>query len=283
MDCIVAHTPPFFSVVRFLEGALPIVFYDYGEPPSELFPDALNRQDIEAEKSFCATFATRLLAISEAVRASAKEPRMGVVPLGNAHLARWSGSLLQRRSQARETYGWQDKTVVLNVCRFHRSERLYKGVDKFLDVTVHARLLHPRSDIVFVLCGRADEADVAEVEPFGIEVFANASDAQLIDLYCAADIYANFSKWEGYNLGIGQALAMGLPVIASDIPAHRAFPIWRSNDANEIVDHLLTVAAAKADFERRPTITEWEPSHARFAEILRECIAESTEKAKVSN
>jgi hypothetical protein len=204
---------------------------------------------------------------------------MDVVPLGNAHLARWSDTLLQRRSQTREAFGWQQKAIVLNVCRFHRSERLYKGVDKFLDVAVQMRLVHPSADLVFVLCGRADEEDVAEAQSFGIEVFANVTDEQLIDIYCAADIYANFSKWEGYNLGIGQALAMGLPVVGSDIPAHRAFPIWTSNETNQIVDQLLMLAEARADFERCPIITEWEPSHARFAEILRECITDATEKA----
>jgi GT2 family glycosyltransferase len=278
IDCIVAHTPPFFSVVRHLEATIPVVFYDYGEPPPDLFPDAEARLGIEAEKRFCSPFAARLLAISEAVRADADEPRMGVVPLGNAHLAVWDPSLQASRAQARAAFGWEGKLVILNVCRFHRQERLYKGIDRFLDVVVRTRMLKRKSDIVFVLSGRADDEDVAEIKSFGIEVFANASDAELTSIYCAADIYANFSKWEGYNLGIGQALAMGLPVIASDIPAHRAFPIWRSNDTDEIVDRLLAWTAQSGELERRPVVTEWEPSLARFAEILRECVGEATEE-----
>ncbi|RYZ24721.1 MAG: glycosyltransferase, partial [Sphingobacteriales bacterium] len=47
----------------------------------------------------------------------------------------------------------------------------------------------------------------------------------LAELYAASDLYLSLSQWEGYNLGIGQALAMGLPVVASDIPAHREFGI----------------------------------------------------------
>ena len=59
--------------------------------------------------------------------------------------------------------------------------------------------------------------------------FANVSDETLADLYRSADAYMGFSKWEGYNLGISQALAMGLPTLGSDIPAHREFPIATTN------------------------------------------------------
>ena len=49
------------------------------------------------------------------------------------------------------------------------------------------------------------------MEALGLRVFSNLSDRELIDLYVAADVYMNFSRSEGYNLGIGQALALGLP------------------------------------------------------------------------
>ena len=51
----------------------------------------------------------------------------------------------------------------------------------------------------------------------------------MMELYAASDLYVSLSQWEGYNLGISQALAMGLPVISSDIPAHREFGGTTSN------------------------------------------------------
>ena len=106
--------------------------------------------------------------------------------------------------------------------------------------------------------------DVAEMRDAGFEVFDNVSDAELIDLYAAADIYANFSRWEGYNLGIGQALALGLPTIASDIPAHRAFPIFTSNEVLTIVEKLAEFVQetinSRFSGERRPILSRWSDS-----------------------
>ena len=106
------------------------------------------------------------------------------------------------------------------------------------------------------------------MKSIGFEVFDNVSDSEMIDMYLAADVYANFSLWEGYNLGIGQALAMGLPTIASDIPAHRAFPIFTSNQMTPIVQKLsefieetITKGYAAA---RTPTVTEWKDSLVKF-------------------
>lgn len=283
IDCVVAHTPPFFSVVRFLGPSIPVIFYDYGEPPAEFFPDSRARIEVNIEKKFSASFATRLLAISEAIRVSANEPRMTVVPLGNSHLSQWDESLIARRSRVRDARGWEGKTVVLNVCRFFQTERFYKGVGQYADLAARIRMRDPDSGLIFVLCGRASKRDVAEVKAFGIEVYASVPDEELVDLYCAADIYANFSKWEGYNLGIGQALAMGLPVLASDIPAHRAFPIFTSGDTDEITRKLIEMHERIDEVRstRRPVLTEWEPSHAQFAGILKACIAEAAESDRL--
>src|SRR5262249_39117739 len=131
-------------------------------------------------------------------------------------------------------------TVVLNVCRFSRAERCYKGLDKYEEVLQEFRFARPRlaARTVFALCGKAAPDDVVAMQQCGFEVFPNVNDAEIADLYAAVDIYANFSRWEGYNLGIGQALAVGLPVIASDIPAHRAFSIFTSNDTLTLVEEL---------------------------------------------
>ena len=95
----------------------------------------------------------------------------------------------------------------------HHAERRYKGIDIYAEVAKRFREAHPTlaARTEFVLCGKATKEDVSEVEALGISAVANVSDQELIDLYAAADIYMNFSQWEGYNLGIGQALALGPP------------------------------------------------------------------------
>ena len=88
----------------------------------------------------------------------------------------------------------------------------------------------------------------------------------MIDLYCAADAYINFSKWEGYNLGIAQALAMGLPTMASDIPAHRAFNIFTSNimtdSARWVIERL------NRNEPRKPRIWSWDQHTAKLISAI---------------
>jgi GT2 family glycosyltransferase len=273
VDCIMAHTPPFFSIVRWLGSWPRSIIYDYGEPTPELFPDAAARRDVNAEKRFCYGLADRTFAISRSVQAESGYPGMGVIRLGNSHLAAWNRDIELRRKLVRRTFDVDDKLLVLNVCRFHRAERQYKGIDVYANVLWELGLTRPdlRERTVFALCGKAGKEDVREMEELGLQVFPNLSDSELIDLYAAADVYMNFSRWEGYNLGIGQALALGLPVIASDIPAHREFPISTSNDMTVILRKLCTLAdewSVKARLPRKPIIYSWEEPLTELASTI---------------
>jgi len=50
-----------------------------------------------------------------------------------------------------------------------------------------------------------------------------ASDEEIVDAYRQADVVVSASGFEGFGLTPMEGLAMGLPVIASDIPPHREF------------------------------------------------------------
>jgi GT2 family glycosyltransferase len=280
IDCVVAHTPPFFATLRWLGDWPRTVIYDYGEPDPGFFPDFDQRQNIVAEKRFCYHLADRVFAISRSVQKETRYPAAGVIRLGNSHLATWNETTAARRIAARDALGTGDKIIVLNVCRFYRTERLYKGIDAYIEVMEDFDLLRPdlRDRVVFALSGKATDEDVHEMEACGLRVFPNPSDSEMVDLYAAADVYMNFSRWEGYNLGIGQALALGLPVIASDIPAHREFPIITSSDPLENAHRLATIAdellPVKTPTVRDPIIYDWEEPLAEFASMISELCRE---------
>jgi glycosyltransferase involved in cell wall biosynthesis len=269
IDCVVMHTPPFYSTARWLGATVKTLAYDYGEPDPDFFPDAEARKVQLQEKAFCLEMADALYAISDAVKAEAPHEQMGVIPLGNSHLARWDEHMTNRRKAKRAEFGFGDSIVVLNVCRFHEGERHYKGVDEYCNVRIKLSALNPAraNDFVFVLAGKGTEADVMEMEACGLRVFANISDEELVDLYCCADLYANFSRWEGYNLGIGQALAFGLPVVASDIPAHRAFGVFVSNESAAAAKELVALADTR-DRTRIVKLTEWTEPLKMFSEAI---------------
>jgi GT2 family glycosyltransferase len=272
-DVVVMHTPPFFGTARWLGAEQIKIAYDYGEPDPDLFSDAQSRRNVLADKRFSMALADRRYAISESVRAESSFTDMGVIPLGNAHLATWGPEHESVRAAIRARHGWTNKLVVFNVCRFHGAERNYKGVDAYSTLLHVLKSFTPglANDVVFVLCGKGDTRDVREMEAKGLTVFANVTDAEMTELYAAADLYINLSLWEGYNLGIGQALAMGLPTLASDIPAHRAFEIKTTNDVVEQVAWLQMQSdglVAGSSPRRVPRVWGWEPSLRQLAAII---------------
>lgn len=275
VDVIVAHTPPYFSVARWTGAYPPVIAYDYGEPEPDFFPEAAIRREIQAEKDASLSMCGRVFAISNAVAAEATSPPGRVIPLGNAHLGRWTPQSAERRRRIRLERGWEDCFVVLNVCRFHAAERAYKGVDLYADVQAALQVIDPELSIrtVFVLCGKGDPTDVVAMQDRCLSVFANVTDEEMADLYAAADLYANFSRWEGYNLGIGQALAMGLPVVASDIPAHRAFGVTVVSSAAEAARRVRDFGRQPP--ERVPRVWEWDESLRAFAAEIEDIAAET--------
>ena len=53
-----------------------------------------------------------------------------------------------------------------------------------------------------------------------------------------------------------------MPVVASDIAAHRAFPIFTSNGTLDIVEKLSEYAerVLANQVERKPLVIDWKPS-----------------------
>ena len=272
-DVVMMHTPPFFATSRWLGGEPLKIAYDYGEPNPEFFPDVAAREGVLAEKRFSIALADARFAISDAVRAESSFDDIAVLPLGNAHLATWGPSHEAAREELRRRHGWSDKVVVFNVCRFHGAERNYKGVDAYSILLQVIRTAVPElaDKLVFVLCGKGDEQDIREMEAAGLAVYPNVSDNEMVDLYAAADAYVNLSRWEGYNLGIGQALAMGLPTLASDIPAHRAFGITTTNDIVEQIqwlEHEVASAALNDARLRTPKVWSWDAPLQQLTDLI---------------
>ena len=90
---------------------------------------------------------------------------------------------------------------------------------------------------------------------------------------CAADAYANFSKWEGYNLGVGQALAMGLPTIASDIPAHREFEIKVTNNSENAAEWLIQIS--RQNQPRSARARGWNEAFVKLVQVIESVTVES--------
>ena len=277
VDCVVVHTPPFFSCTRFLGPRLPVYFVDHGEPAPDFFTTGrAEREAIDWEKRFSAPLAHRVFAISQTIWAQQFRSDAIVLRNGNSHLALWSRDAEQRRARCRDRNGLEGTFLVLNVCRFAEDTRQYKGVDFYARVATEFPFLFPdlKDRVVFAIAGRGEPEDVAFLESEGLQVHQNLTDEELLDLYAAADLYMNFSRWEGYNLGIGQALAMGLPAIASSIPAHREFPIFTADEILPVCLRLAAYVRGDIPAAREPFVESWEEPLARMESIVSADVSE---------
>ena len=81
-------------------------------------------------------------------------------------------------------------------------------------------------------------------------------DTDLIALLAAGDLYLTTQRRQAVDCGIAQALAMGLPVVASNIAAHRAYPVETAPDVPALC-RLIGPHAARwlaGDSRREPVI-----------------------------
>jgi GT2 family glycosyltransferase len=271
-DVVMMHGSPSFPTARWLGSEQVKIVYDYGEPSSDLFADAAARRNSLADRRFSMALADSRFAISESVRAESGFSDMAVLAPGNSQFATWSTETQENRDATRERLGWTDKIVVLNVCRFEREGRTSKGVYTYASLVNVARAVSPMlaERAVFVLCGGADPDEAQEMDGWGMAVFANVSEDEMVNLYAAADIYVSLSKYEGYNLGIAQALAMGLPTLASDIPAHRELGIVTTDDVVAQVAFLEEHVARFGESvpERQARTWAWETSLEQLGAVI---------------
>jgi glycosyltransferase involved in cell wall biosynthesis len=171
---------------------------------------------------------------------------MRLLQIANSHLIADDAFTPERRSKIRRRYGWDRKIVVLTVCSLNVADRPYTGIDAYLDVIQRVRTAYAleSQELQFVLCGPTVDGDIRDLRHEGLKIFPFAAGDKLVDLYNCADMYVCFSRWEEYNLGLSQAVAFGLPVIASDIPAHRFFGIDVLNSTEDRAEHLMKFVRA---------------------------------------
>ncbi|MEB3266015.1 MAG: glycosyltransferase family 4 protein [Cyanobacteriota bacterium] len=254
----ICHTPPFYTIACLLGQQYLIMAIDHGEPPPYLFSNYREREAIQRVKSTAMKNMSRVYAISNAVADEASWHVDGIIELGNTHIKQWRDEMHTSRLHTRQVFDWNHKWIILTVCRIQHRERSYKGFEHLYELRQWMQLLQNEGDLplVFVVCGRGTQHDEDALKCQGFTVFRNVNDEQLEELYAAADIYVSQSQWEGFNLGIAQALAMGLDVYASDIAAHRQFSISVSNDIRHTAETML--ATLRSHQQRRsPKRLSW--------------------------
>lgn len=199
-----------------------------------------------------ARLADHFHAVSEAVRAAAVRDlrlpagRIHVVPRGRDP-ERLGAPSAQRRAAARDALGLAtDAEVVLNVGR----EDFQKGQDVLLEAFDHLAPGRPRLHLL--LAGRRGNASDGIEHRLGElaerhRVHRLGQRGDVPELLAAADLFAFPSRFEGLPGAVLEAMALGLPVVAADIPPVReVVPIAESGQLVAPEDPAALASAIEA-------------------------------------
>ncbi len=236
-DVVIAHGSPYHEVLPHLRGQGMTVAYEHGEPPPEMFEldSAARAKRIRSKRVLVYPHVDHVVAISEFIRHDIKWPQANVIFNGVDHIADLG---------AKPWLPPWDPNTGLKIgllMRLGAGEARYKGNDVLPDLR---RLVAERGvQASWQVMGRGTKQDAQLLRDQGFEVHLNASDSERERYLRDIDVFVTLSKWEGCNLPLVEAEALGTPGLALDTGSHpEVSPLVFAN-----LDLMATQIAAYAD------------------------------------
>jgi glycosyltransferase involved in cell wall biosynthesis len=99
----------------------------------------------------------------------------------------------------------------------------------------------------FVWLGGGEPAAESALRRAGVEVTGWLSHSSLLERLAGLDIYLQCSRWEGLPVAVMEAMATGLPVVATDIVGNRDLVQhgrtgWLASSEDELADGVMRLA-----------------------------------------
>ena len=212
---IVAHTSPFYEMLPTLKARYRVFAWEYGDPPPQLFPDAAQRSAVKQFKvPRVYPMLDGVVAISKFIARDCDWPESKIIYCGCDHMPDLGSKVMP----SEETSHRPPPLRVGTLMRLGKGEALYKGNQSFRDLSRSLR--QSGVDVECHVMGRGSQADAEDFEREGIHVHLNASDEEKQKYLRNLDIFVSLSIWEGFNLPLVEAQAMGTIGLALNLGAH---------------------------------------------------------------
>ncbi|MDR3412234.1 MAG: glycosyltransferase [Formivibrio sp.] len=117
-----------------------------------------------------------------------------------------------------------------------------------------ASALHGKG-IEFVWIGGGDEAGETALKRVGVKLSGWVDRAEALRQLATLDIYIQTSRWEGLPVAVIEAMAAGLPVVATNVVGNRDLVKdgktgWLANNCDDFLAHLAPLIANRAERHR---------------------------------
>jgi glycosyltransferase involved in cell wall biosynthesis len=271
-DVIAAQTSPYFEVLPSLSDRFETWAWENGDPTPGFFAESHEerQQIIRYKRTAVYPRVHRVVAISDFVKHDIRWPAADVVRLGADHVP-------VRPDKSLEDIGHPESGALRigTLMRLGDGEARYKGTSFFLQLAADLRALG--IPVECHVAGRGTERDGAQFRERGILPHLNLSDEERTDYLRSLDVFVSMSLWEGFNLPLVEAQAVGTFALGLDVGAHPEvcpFLMRHPNDAVRYItrgleDHawLRDQSALCSKFVRSQY--SWDSTARQVASLLR--------------
>ena len=128
--------------------------------------------------------------------------------------------------------------------RFGKGEAFYKGNHLFAQLI--EELKGSGIALEYHAAGAGTPEDVVEMERQGVVTHLNLSDEDKAKYLRSLDVFISFSLWEGFNLPVVEAQALGTVGLAFDVGAHPEVTPFVCRDLAEMKQLVQTFSENRA-------------------------------------
>jgi glycosyltransferase involved in cell wall biosynthesis len=214
-DVIAALTSPYFEVLPSLSANFETWAWENGDPTPSFFVHDRRDRIAMARHKLEAVYPNvrRVIAISDFIKHDIGWPRADVVRLGSDHVP-----AMPPKGPA--DIGGRDSRPIRvgTLMRLGRGEAHYKGNQLFLQLVDSLRA--QAFEVEFHVAGRGTEKDAASFRARDVVPHLNLDDDAKIRYLRSLDVFVSMSLWEGFNLPLAEAQAVGTFGLALDVGAH---------------------------------------------------------------